>query len=134
MRPPALDEPGLVPAVRQQAAALHTRENRSFGVRIEAGNLPALPPAVEVAAYRIVVEALTNAARHSGARTAAACLSVVDAALVVEVRDGGFGAGAWFPGVGITSMRERAAELGGTLTVEHSAGGTLVRAALPLQR
>ncbi|MDQ1669923.1 MAG: hypothetical protein QOE40_1984 [Actinomycetota bacterium] len=134
MRPPALDELGLVPAVRQQAAALHTRDNRSFGVRIEASNLPPLPAAVEVAAYRIVVEALTNAARHSGARTATACLSVVDAALVVEVRDGGFGAGAWSPGVGITSMRERAAELGGTLTVDHSAGGTVVRAALPLQR
>jgi signal transduction histidine kinase len=134
MRPPALDELGLVPAVRQQAAALHTRDNRSFGVRIEASNLPPLPAAVEVAAYRIVVEALTNAARHSAASTATACLSVVGAALVVEVRDGGFGAGPWSPGVGITSMRERAAELGGTLTVDHSAGGTVVRAGLPLQR
>jgi len=134
MRPPALDELGLVPAVRQQAATLRTSDNLSFGVRIDTVSLPPLPAAVEVAAYRIVVEALTNSARHSGANTATACLSITDASLVVEVCDAGAGADTWTPGVGIASMRERAAELGGVLTVDHSAGGTVVRAALPLQR
>jgi len=132
MRPPALDELGLVPAVRQQAATLRTSDEQVFAVQIDTASLPPLPAAVEVAAYRIVIEALTNAARHSGGSTATACLSVTDVALLVEVRDHGSGTDPWTPGVGIASMRERAAELGGALTIEHSDGGTAVRAALPL--
>ena len=92
MRPPALDELGLVPAVRQQAATLRTSDNLSFGVRIDTVSLPPLPAAVEVAAYRIVVEVLTNFARYSGVNTATVCLSITDALLVVEVCDAGAGA------------------------------------------
>ena len=95
--------------------------------------LPGLPAAVEVAAYLIATEALTNVVRHAHARTCTLRLAC-NGALELEVRDDGRG----LPdqpraGVGLTSMRERAAELGGTCTVEAVAGGgTLVRAHLPL--
>ena len=96
--------------------------------------MPDLPAAWEVAAYRIVVAALDNAARHSGSGAASACLATDGGSLVVEVRDGGGGEPArlWRPGVGISSMRERAAELGGTLTAGPTAGGWSVRAVIPL--
>ncbi|MHC4611517.1 MAG: sensor histidine kinase, partial [Planctomycetota bacterium] len=95
--------------------------------------LPSLPAAVEVAAYRIVMEALTNVARHAQARTCNVRLWMEDG-LQLEVKDDGQGLPPLYDvGVGLTSMQERAAELGGTLTVETSAGGgTAVRASLPL--
>ncbi|MFY9916531.1 MAG: histidine kinase [Nocardioidaceae bacterium] len=134
MRPPALDELGLVPALRQQAVSLRTSEGKPLRVSITAGELPgAVPAAVEVAAYRIVMEALTNAARHSGGDTASVCLQAADSSLVVEVTDSGSGGGtAWATGVGIASMRERAAQLGGALTVSGSESGGRVYAVLPL--
>ena len=70
MRPPALDELGLVPALRQQAAALRSRDGSPLTVTLSAADpLPELSAAVEVAAYRIVIEALTNVARHSPSRS-----------------------------------------------------------------
>ena len=75
MRPPALDELGLVPALRQQSAGLRTRDGRPLAVTVEVPTeLPPLPAAVEVAAYRIVVEALTNVARHAAGAVATVCL------------------------------------------------------------
>lgn len=129
MRPPAIDELGLVAAVRQQAEQLRTATGDPFEVTIDDEPLPALPAAVEVAAYRIAVEALTNAARHSGARAATLTLRLGDLSLDLEVRDAGRG-GEWRAGVGISSMRERAAELGGDLVARAG----LVRAVLPLRR
>jgi two-component system NarL family sensor kinase len=135
LRPPALDELGLVPALREQAAHL-TGAADGLVVSMEAPNeLPALPAAVEVAVYRITLEALTNVARHAHAHSCAVSL-MVDGALELVVVDDGLG----LPrdhraGVGLASMRERAAELGGTCSVERrSAGGTRVRAHLPLAR
>jgi len=128
MRPPALDELGLLPALRQQADQLRTPDSRPMQVTLDAGDLPPLTAAVEVAAYRITVEALTNSARHSGSDEAAARLSVRDKDLVIEVEDRGRSNGDWKQGVGLASMRERAAELGGTLSVD----GGRVRAVLPL--
>jgi signal transduction histidine kinase len=91
-----------------------------------------LPAAVEVAAYRIVTEALTNVSRHSRARTCSVQLSV-NGALEVAVCDDGRGVDpAQQPGVGITAMRERAAELGGWLRIEPLSPGTRVRARLPV--
>ena len=87
-----------------------------------------LPAAVEVAAYRIAIEALTNAARHSGADAASVTLDILDGALHVAVRDSATIRGTWAPGVGLTSMAERAQELGGTLSVHEGE----VRAVLPL--
>ena len=133
MRPPALDELGLVPALRQQASGLRNRAGTPVAVSVVAPEpMPELPAAVEVAAYRIVTEALTNIARHSGSDSARVHLDRDDAALRLEVTDRGAGPGRWRPGVGLSSMRERAAELGGTLDAGPGPDGGRVAALLPL--
>ena len=131
LRPPALDDLGLVAALREQAA-----QYQASGVRIAIDapeRLPSLPAAVEVACYRIAQEALTNVVRHAEARTCRVALAVGDA-LCLEVRDDGRGLPPnHCAGVGLTSMRERAEELGGSCTIEPApGGGTCVRARLPL--
>lgn len=132
MRPPALDELGLVPALRQQAVGLRNREGDPVAVDVAAPeDLPDLPAAVEVAAYRIVTEALANVARHSSSATAEVRLERDDAGLRLEVTDRGARNGAWRPGVGLSSMRERAAELGGTLEAGPGPHGGRVAALLP---
>jgi signal transduction histidine kinase len=139
LRPPALDELGLVAAIRQRAAqcalAESTEENRNLRVEVDAPDpLPPLSAAVEVAAYRIVEEALTNVVRHSSARICVVRLGMEEGALILEIADDGVG----FPaerkaGMGLVSMRERAAELGGACTIESiTTGGTRVVARLPL--
>ncbi|MFP5325974.1 MAG: sensor histidine kinase, partial [Acidimicrobiia bacterium] len=97
--------------------------------------LPDLPAAVEVAAYRIVQEALTNAARHSGAGTVKVNVDLeCDGALIVAIKDDGGGLPDRIsPGVGLTSMRERAEDIGGSLTISSDPSGTWVRAVLPAQ-
>jgi two-component system NarL family sensor kinase len=133
MRPPALDELGLVPALRQQAARVRTPGGRAIRVDVSAPDvLPQLPAAVEAAAYRISLEALTNAARHSGSDTASLRILIDDDRLHVSIRDAGADGGPWPQGVGLASMRERAAEVGGTLTITPGEGGALVEANLPL--
>jgi signal transduction histidine kinase len=149
LRPPALDDLGLVAAIRQQTAK-HGRlaDVDDGGRRSETGNnapffsvealepLPPLPAAVEVACYRIAQEVMTNVARHANASSCCVNLSVDEATgvLELEVIDDGVG----IPedrraGVGMTSMRERAEELGGTLTIEPIAqGGTRLLTRLPL--
>jgi signal transduction histidine kinase len=145
LRPPALDELGLVGAIRQQAASLSSPPRAGtadagdtgsprLAVDVEApAGLPALPAAVEVAAYRIAVEALTNTARHADARRCSIRLAT-GRDLTIEVIDDGRGLPEDLEaGVGITSMRERASELGGSLVVEPvAAGGTRVWAQIPL--
>ena len=151
LRPPALDDLGLIPAIRQQAAGhgllaeelpsgkapglTHSKNELVFQVEASE-DLPLLPAAVEVACYRIAQEAVNNAARHSGASFCRVSLSLdeADGTLQLEVSDNGTG----IPenrsaGVGMSSMRERAEELGGTLTVGAlPEGGTRVLARLPL--
>lgn len=132
LRPPALDELGLVPALRVHAVRL---EGESLRIAVDAPNaLPALPAAVEVAAYRITLEALTNVTRHAAARTCLVRLSLSDDCLVVELTDDGRGIPADVPaGVGLTAMRERTVELGGTLEIGSTPGrGSRVTARLPL--
>jgi len=134
LRPLALDELGLVSAIREQAIGVDRAGMPGPEVVVDAGlELPRLPAAVEVAAYRIAIEAITNAVRHAGARRCHVRI-IADTALEVQVTDDGHGwAGRLIPGVGIRSMRERAAELGGTLTIEPMpGGGTSVLARLPL--
>ncbi len=133
MRPPALDELGLVPALRQQSVGLRNRDGEPVAVDVTAPeDLADLPAAVEVAAYRIVIEALTNVARHSSSASAAVRLERADDGLRLEITDHGARNGAWRPGVGLSSMRERAAELGGTLEAGPGPGGGRVAALLPL--
>lgn len=133
LRPPALDELGLVAAIRQRAGRLATPDGRRVTATIDApAALPALSAAVEVAAYRIAVEAIANAARHSGSAEVRLTLQVGASTLRIIVRDAGTTSHPWTPGVGIQSMRERAEQLGGTLAATPSADGGQVQAALPL--
>ncbi|MEU4490046.1 sensor histidine kinase [Streptomyces purpurascens] len=134
LRPRALDELGLVDAVRQRIAPLRAADGRALAVTIESPDrLPPLPAAVEVAAYRVAVEAVTNIARHSDGTTAALTLELPDPALLrVTVADSGRCAEPWTPGVGIQSMSERVEEIGGTLTIRTTPQGATVTADLPL--
>jgi two-component system, NarL family, sensor kinase len=133
LRPPALDEVGLVNAVRQRAASLSRASAESLVVEVDGPSSPELAAAVEVAAYRIATEAVTNVVRHAGASRCVVTVSV-NGALELTVADNG--RRPWDSGrvgVGWSSMRDRAAELGGTCEISRRAeGGTLVRAVLPL--
>lgn len=144
LRPPTLDELGLAAAIRE--SAVQYRIGNATGTEPDRGGLqiavdisdplPPLSAAVEVAAYRIVQEALMNVVRHANARRCAIRLAVDDATrtLAVTITDDGVG----LPptrraGVGLTSMRERATELGGIFAVGLApTGGTCVTARLPL--
>jgi two-component system, NarL family, sensor kinase len=136
LRPPVLDQLGLASALRNRAdehnltASLH----HSLTWSVDADELGRLPAAVEVAAFRIVEEAVTNAIRHSRGRTCRVVLRRTQDALRVEVLDDGVGPdGTQRGGVGVASMRERAEELGGGVAVRPGpAGGTLVEVTLPL--
>ncbi|MGH3765485.1 MAG: sensor histidine kinase [Pseudonocardiaceae bacterium] len=134
LRPPALDELGLVGALRRQAEHLGAG-GREPSIEVDAPELlPELPAAVEVAAYRIAVEALNNAVRHAGAVRVDLRL-VVNGALEIAVSDDGpGGAGSWAAGVGLCSIGERTAELGGQWRAGPAdGGGGLVWARLPLE-
>jgi signal transduction histidine kinase len=131
LRPPALDELGLISAIREGTT---NYSQNGLGVSVEAPEiLPPLPAAVEVAAYRIVQEALTNVVRHANAQACRVSLTVGHG-LKLEIIDDGVGLPEErHAGVGLSSMRERVAELGGTFTAESpSGGGTRVLAHLPL--
>jgi two-component system NarL family sensor kinase len=135
LRPAALDQLGLVGALREQANRLAGRVNgNSVELLVNVrGTLPELPAAVEVAAFRIASEAMTNAVRHASASRCEVVLSA-DHALELAVVDDGIGIpDALRAGVGVLSMRERADELGGTMSVRRNAPrGTIVTATLPL--
>jgi two-component system NarL family sensor kinase len=132
LRPPALDELGLVGALKAHIAS----HNLVQGLQIilEAPESPpALPAAVEVAAYRIVLEAMTNVSRHAEAHHCYVRLSL-PGDLCLEVTDDGCGIpNTVRAGVGLTSMRERAEELGGTCIAQVlPTGGTGITAYLPI--
>ena len=131
LRPPALDDLGLLAALDQQAERMSSPD---LAVTVAAEDVPPLSAAVEVAAYRIASEALTNTARHAGARHAVVRLVGTARSLLVEVSDDGTGIDpAVTAGVGLRSIRERAEELGGRTEIScPSAGGTRVRAWLPM--
>jgi signal transduction histidine kinase len=132
LRPPVLDELGLVDALVQLADRLTASAERP-AVTVDLDSV-AMPAAVEVAAYRIVQEALTNAVRHSGAGTVTICAAADADCLVLRVSDDGSGAVAQRDGgVGLASMRERAEEIGGSFSLSAEQGmGTTVTARLPL--
>lgn len=131
LRPPALDD-GLVPATRELVDSLLP----DLRTEVVTGGVGQMAPAVEVAAYRILAEALTNVARHSGARRCRV-LVAANGSLVLEIADDGVGIAPGpgdGDGVGLRSMRERAEELGGWVKAERGprGRGTVVRASLPL--
>ncbi len=147
LRPPALDELGLGPAIRQAVQRLGSAGPDTAGdrrvpeFRIDiAEPLPPVPAAVEVALYRIITEAVTNTVRHARASHCTVSVTPVGAALVARIADDGPAAdtgkvnGASHStgaGHGMATMRERAEELGGTLRIERS-GGTAIIATLPV--
>ncbi|MGI8646312.1 MAG: sensor histidine kinase [Nocardioides sp.] len=133
MRPPALDELGLVPALRQQAAVVRTRGGDALLIDVDApDDLPPLPAAVEVAAYRIVLEALTNVGRHTTSTRASVRLAHDADCLEITVSDTDTARRTWTAGVGLASMGERATELGGRLSAGPTPHGGRVQATLPL--
>jgi signal transduction histidine kinase len=132
LRPPALDDVGLAGALREYAARLTVDGGLEIDVASE--SLPPLPAAVEVAAYRIATEALTNTARHGRAHLCRVVLEM-NGGLDVTVEDDGIGlAVGWRAGIGVASMRERVAELGGAIDFlpVTTASGLIVRAHLPV--
>ena len=129
LRPTVLDTADLAQAVERHATSL----GAALPVDVTATGLPVLATDVEVAAYRIITEALTNAARHAQARHARVTITA-DEALHIAVSDDGHGmpADVATAGVGLSSMRRRAEALGGALAVDSGDGGTTVTATLPL--
>ncbi|HEX5943462.1 MAG TPA: GAF domain-containing sensor histidine kinase, partial [Anaerolineales bacterium] len=136
LRPPTLDELGLVSALREGATQYTQHGCGGVNITFDAPeSLPPLPAAVEVAVYRISQEALMNVIRHAEARNCHIRLRLDQAGelLCLEVQDDGKGLlMKRRTGVGLNSMRERAEELGGTLTITSiPTGGTLLTASLP---
>lgn len=133
LAPPDLEATGLVEAIRAGGARIGFGTSLRCVLTIETDDLPVLPAAAELAAYRVAMEALANIARHAAADTAVVRLSVNEA-LHLEIDDDGVGMPADFvAGVGVTSMRERALEVGGRLVIERRPdGGTTVACVLPV--
>ncbi len=143
LRPPALDQLGLVASVQAQAVQSSRPDpDNPDGLRIRVEveapeELPQLPAAVEVAAYRITQEALTNVIHHAQAKHCLVRLEMKEGPMLsVEIVDDGLGIPpdrAKNGGVGLLSMRERATELGGTCQIGPvPGGGSRVIARLPL--
>jgi signal transduction histidine kinase len=126
IHPAVLTERGLDPAL----AALAARA--PLPVTISAELDERLPPAVESAAYFVVMEALTNVAKYASATTAEVTVEQVDGHVVVGVADDGIGGADPGAGSGLTGLADRVAALGGRLVVESPrGGGTVVRAEMP---
>jgi len=136
LRPSALDDYGLVPALRRLAETTAASSAATIDLVAAFPDDRRFEPAVETALYRIVQEALGNAVRHGGASNVGVALSIRDRWLVATVEDdgGGFEPERVDPArLGLVGMRERASTLGGELTVEsRSPGGTTVRVRMPL--
>ena len=135
LRPPALDELGLVGALERHLATYQGPPGSTEVVLHAPPVLPGVPAVVEVAAYRIVAEAVTNAVRHAHAAHCDVRLEL-NGGLLVEVSDDGTGIAATAAaGTGVHSVRERALELGGECVVTRRVpSGTRVRAVLPVRR
>jgi len=135
LRPDSLEREGLVAALTKQTAALQGRHN--LEVHTEFPEEPALPIEVKEALYRIAQEALNNAIKHARARRVAVRLEGGARTILLEVQDDGLGFDplAEYPGhLGLRTMQERTARLGGTLELESEPGrGTRLRARIPLR-
>lgn len=137
LRPPALDELGLLGALKAHVAQLNGSQRLQIHIRSQPDPLPPIAAAVEVAAYRIALEAMTNVVRHAQARQCDVCFLMEPngrSCLRIDVTDDGRGMpSALQAGVGLNSMRERAEELGGSYRVAAGEnGGTRVTAVLPI--
>lgn len=140
LHPPLLEELGLVSAVNWYLDGFAERSGLQMQVDIPA-QMARFEPAAELALFRALQECLTNIHRHSGSKTAAVKIEVNEQNLTLEVRDQGKGIeqttlGGWLGnskrmGVGISGMRERVKDLGGTLDIQSGQAGTTVIVAIP---
>ena len=132
LAPPDLRDGGLAPSLRRYAVLAA----RAYGIPVTftAARLPALSPGQEAALYRVAQEALHNALRHSGAAAITVGLARTSRRVTLQVADDGHGFAPQAPsgGVGLASMRERAAAVGGALTIRSGAAGTRVRMTVPV--
>ncbi len=137
LRPGRLEGTDLLTALSAYAADVTDRTGGCPTVRVISDELPELPPDLESAAYRITLEAATNIVRHADASSAEIRLRRSGDQLIIDICDDGVGIGAELPrsatGLGLISMRDRAAALGGTCTtLRRPTGGTHVAVRLPL--
>ena len=133
LRPPELDRLGLGPALRMHWARPVGRYGAPVAVEVRCDpEDPDLPPATEVTAFRVVVEAVTNALRHSDARAVVVTIALEPHALHVLVDDDGGATGPWSEGTGLSSMRDRAELIGGTCRAGSTDRGGRVEAHLPI--
>ncbi|MFP3122599.1 GAF domain-containing sensor histidine kinase [Ectobacillus funiculus] len=134
LRPPVLDEFGLIYAVREQVEKLKQTNNLIQLMLDVPESLPELSAAVEAACFRIIQEALTNVIKHSTAETCSIKIWIEND-LCIKVTDDGIGIDHQRKGVGLLSMKERAEELGGQCTFETlDRKGTVVYARLPINK
>jgi two-component system sensor histidine kinase UhpB len=134
LRPEALDDLGLVNALIALCSRIDAQDGMVVRRELQ-GKLPALSPDVELVIYRIAQEGLTNALRHSGARSATVSLAADAETLTLRVADDGQGMPADLPAgtAGISGMRERALLVGGRLSIESEPGqGTELQLSIPL--
>jgi signal transduction histidine kinase len=141
LRPPALDEFGIVQALTERVKTFGEGGIGGDGTGMQTHfevtpDLPHMPAAVEVAVFRITEEALSNAARHAGARMVTVSLQSDQDGIVLRISDNGRGLPADVSiGLGMHTMRERSEELGGTFAVDSAAGaGVTIRVHLPVDR
>ena len=133
LRPPALDDLGLIGALKQSASRYETGQ---LQFKFDVAELPDdLPAAIETAIFRIAQEAMTNVVRHSCASHCLLRLYCDEDDIVIEIEDNGNGLpDSYVPGIGLQAMTERSAELNGeTIIGALSGGGTQVRARFPLE-
>jgi signal transduction histidine kinase len=134
LRPESLESEGLIAALEKQAALVQARHELAVHLTL-CDDEPDAPLEVKEAVYRIAQEALNNTVKHAQARSVELLLEQDAGELLLEVRDDGegFDAAGTFPGhLGLKSMRERVARLGGTLRIESAPGeGTRIRAQIP---
>ena len=133
LRPPVLDGRGLVGALQDYVDSVQTPSGPRLQFTSDGvADLGQLPGSVEVAAYRIATEALTNVLRHAHADSATIALWIDDKQLQMKITDDGIVRTPWSAGIGLSSLRERAVALGGRMSAGPTEGGGEVRAALPL--
>ena len=129
LRPPVLEQEGLVGALRQRLEAVEGRAG--VKTRLLADDLADLPASVEEELYRIALEALNNALKHAAANSVNIYVRTQGKGIELEIADNGTGfdptAMSASSGIGLSSMRERAEKLGATLTIQSTPGeGTQV--------
>jgi signal transduction histidine kinase len=137
LRPAALDDLGLRPAIETLAQHHRVVHGTEVACQLElpdpGRNDPRLAPELETTVYRLVQEALTNVAKHAGAKRVRIAVAAGDASVTVEIADDGtgFDAEAVSAGFGLMGMRERVALAGGAVELASDREGTTVRATLP---